>query len=39
MRNAIREYLEYSDKEKEELWNDAVIVFDTNIYKIKFFIH
>ena len=31
MRNVIREYLEYSDKEKEELWNNAIIVFDTNV--------
>lgn len=32
MRNAIREYLEYSPAEKEELWKKAVFVFDTNVF-------
>lgn len=32
MRNAIREYIEYSDAEKETLWTTATIVFDTNVF-------
>ena len=32
MRNAIREYLNYSDEEKQDLWNTATFVFDTNVY-------
>ena len=32
MKNAIREYLELKDEEKEELWNNAVFVFDTNVF-------
>ena len=32
MRNAIKEYLELSKTEKEELWENAVFVFDTNIF-------
>lgn len=31
MRNAIKEYLEYTDKEKSELWDNATFVFDTNV--------
>lgn len=31
MRNAIQEYLSYSDDEKLDLWNHAVFVFDTNV--------
>lgn len=32
MRNAIREYLNYSDEEKAALWDSATFVFDTNVY-------
>ena len=32
MRNAVREYLCYSDEEKRDLWDHATFVFDTNIY-------
>lgn len=32
MKNAIKEYIEYSDKEKKELWNTATFVFDTNVF-------
>lgn len=32
MRKAIIEYLELSNIEKKELWNNAVFVFDTNVY-------
>ena len=31
MRNAIPEYLEYSDEEKKKLWENATFVFDTNV--------
>lgn len=31
MRNAIQEYLSYSDAEKLDLWNHATFVFDTNV--------
>lgn len=31
MKNAIKEYLEYSEEEKRELWGEAVFVFDTNV--------
>lgn len=31
MRNAIKEYLEYTDAEKSELWDNATFVFDTNV--------
>lgn len=31
MRNAIKEYLSYSDGEKLDLWNHATFVFDTNV--------
>ena len=31
MRNAIKEYLEYTDEEKSELWENATFVFDTNV--------
>lgn len=32
MKNAIREYIELNSEEKEELWNNAVFVFDTNVF-------
>lgn len=32
MKNAIREYIEFKDEEKEELWNNVVFVFDTNVF-------
>lgn len=32
MKNAIQEYIELKDQEKEELWNNAVFVFDTNVF-------
>ncbi len=32
MRNAIYEFLDYSDDEKKELWENATFVFDTNVY-------
>lgn len=32
MRNAIKEYIELSDKEKNNLWNTATFVFDTNVF-------
>lgn len=32
MRNAIKEYIEYSHKEKNDLWNTATFVFDTNVF-------
>ena len=32
MRNAIREYLDLSDDEKQQLFNTATIVFDTNVF-------
>lgn len=31
MRNAIREFIEYSADEKSTLWDNAVFVFDTNV--------
>ena len=31
MRDAIREYLGYTEKEKVDLWKHATFVFDTNI--------
>ena len=31
MRQAIGEFLDNNDKEKQELWNNATFVFDTNI--------
>lgn len=31
MKNAIREFLEPTNKEKQELWEKAVFVFDTNV--------
>lgn len=32
MRNAIREYIELSETEKKELWDNATFVFDTNVF-------
>ena len=32
MREAIKEYIEYSSKEKNDLWNTATFVFDTNVF-------
>ncbi len=32
MRNAIKEYIEYSSQEKKDLWNTATFVFDTNVF-------
>lgn len=32
MRNAIKEYLSYSEDEKLDLWNHATFVFDTNVF-------
>lgn len=32
MKNAIREYIEYSEEEKKELWDTATFVFDTNVF-------
>lgn len=32
MKNAIQEYIEMKNEEKEELWNNAVFVFDTNVF-------
>lgn len=29
MRNAIKEYIEFSSEEKNDLWNTATFVFDT----------
>ena len=31
MKNVIKEYIEYSDKEKKDLWEIAIFVFDTNV--------
>ena len=31
MRSAIKEYIEPSSKEKQELWEKAIFVFDTNV--------
>lgn len=32
MRSTIQEYLSYSDEEKQDLWNHATFVFDTNVF-------
>ena len=32
MRNAVKEYIEYSSEEKNNLWNTATFVFDTNVF-------
>lgn len=32
MRNAIKEYIELSGQEKNDLWNIATFVFDTNVF-------
>lgn len=32
MKNAIKEYIEYSNEEKRNLWDTATFVFDTNIF-------
>lgn len=32
MKNAIREYIDLTKQEKEELWSKATFVFDTNIF-------
>ena len=32
MKNAVQEYLSYSDEEKQELWDHATFVFDTNVF-------
>lgn len=32
MRNAIKEYIELSGQEKNDLWNTATFVFDTNVF-------
>lgn len=32
MRDTIKEYIELSDKEKNDLWNTATFVFDTNVF-------
>lgn len=32
MRNAVKEYIEYSSEEKNNLWNTAKFVFDTNVF-------
>ena len=32
MRNAIREYIELTEEEKQDLWNHATIIFDTNVF-------
>lgn len=32
MRTAIYEYLDYTEAEKKELWENAIFVFDTNVY-------
>lgn len=32
MRNAIKEYIEFSSEEKNDLWNTATFVFDTNVF-------
>ena len=31
MRNAIKEFIEPSDYEKHNLWENAIFVFDTNV--------
>lgn len=32
MRDAVREYINYSEEEKRDLWDNATFVFDTNVY-------
>lgn len=32
MRNAIKEYIELNNREKEDLWKTATFVFDTNVF-------
>jgi hypothetical protein len=32
VRNAIKEYIELSNKEKNNLWNTATFIFDTNVF-------
>lgn len=32
MKNAIIEYIEYTNEEKEDLWKTATFVFDTNVF-------
>lgn len=32
MRNVVKEYIELNDVEKQELWDHAVFVFDTNVF-------
>ncbi len=32
MKNAIKEYIELTDDEKKELWENATFVFDTNVF-------
>lgn len=32
MRNVVKEYIEYSSEEKNNLWNTATFVFDTNVF-------
>lgn len=31
MKNAIKEFIEPTSKEKQQLWEKAVFVFDTNV--------
>lgn len=32
MRDAVKEYIYYSEEEKRDLWDNAIFVFDTNVY-------
>lgn len=32
MRNAIREYIDLTEPEKQDLWDHATIIFDTNVF-------
>ena len=32
MRDAIREYIDLSSAEKNELWKNATFIFDTNVF-------
>ena len=32
MKDAIREYLNLTEQEKQDLWKNAVFIFDTNIF-------
>lgn len=32
MRNSIQEYLDFTEEEKQNLWNQATIIFDTNVF-------